>query len=161
MKWIGGLIEALSNKLKVGGAVCLAGMCLLTCVDVVGRFFKHPVFGAVELVGFMGVLVVAMALPFTHATNGHIGVELLVRRMSEKNQARLDICTNLLSLALFAVAAWRMVVYGIGLKQSGEVSINLQLPEYLIIFAVAVCFMVVALVIFKGLVSSVNRLRGQ
>lgn len=161
MKRFWSLIEALTNKLKVLGAVCLAGMCLLTCVDVVGRFFKHPVFGAVELVGFMGVLVVALAMPFTHETNGHIGVELLVRRMSKKNQARLDICTGLLSLALFAVAAWRMLVYGIGMKRSGEVSMNLQLPEYIVIYAVAFCFMVLALVILKGLVNRVNHLRGR
>jgi len=153
------IIEWLSNRLKVGGAICLVGMSLLTCADVVGRFFKYPIFGSVELVGFMGVLVVAMALPFTHETRGHIGVELFVRRMPEKRRVLMDIVTGIVSLALFIVVAWRMTLYAISLKQSGEVSMNLELPEYLIIFAVAGCFFVLSAVIAKGVVEGLGRLR--
>ena len=153
------IIEYLSNKLKLGGALCLAGMSLLTCADVIGRFFKHPIFGSVELVGFMGVLAAAMALPFTHETRGHIGVELLVRRMPEKRRVLIDVCTGIISFALFVVVAWRMVLYGVSLKQSGEVSMNLELPEYLVIFAVAGCFLVLSAVIAKGVVKGLGRLR--
>lgn len=152
-------IEWLSNKLKLGGAICLIGMSLLTCADVVGRFFKYPIFGSVELVGFMGVLAAALALPFTHETRGHIGVELFVRRMPEKRRVLMDIATGIVSLALFIVVAWRMTVYAISLMQSGEVSMNLELPEYLIIFAVAGCFLVLSAVIAKGVVEGLGRLR--
>jgi len=64
-------LEYISVKMKMLGAACLFGMAALTCVDVVGRYFKHPIFGSVELVSFMGVLVVAMSLPDTHSANGH------------------------------------------------------------------------------------------
>lgn len=161
MKSVWKAVGFLSGKLKIGGALCLVGMSALTCVDVVGRFFKYPVFGSVELVGFMGVLAVALSLPFTHATNGHIGVELFVRRLSPRTQKIIDILTGILGFVLFALLAWRMLIHGINLKQAGEVSINLQLPEYLIVFVVAGCFVVLAAVIFKGVIDAFGSLRGK
>ncbi|MBI5063944.1 MAG: TRAP transporter small permease [Desulfatitalea sp.] len=142
----------LSRAMKMGGAACLVIMSALTCVDVVGRFFKHPLFGSVELVGFMGVLAVALSLPFTHETNGHIGVELLMRRFSSRTQKLMETITGLLGFVLFAMVAWRMGVHALNLKQSGEVSINLQLPEYIVVWAVAVCCIVLAVTILKGVI---------
>lgn len=161
MHLIGKIIDFLSDSLKIGGAVCLAGMSLLTCVDVIGRFFKYPIFGSVELVSFMGVMAAAAALPFTHQTRGHIGVELFVRRMPEKRRLLIDMCTGIISFALFVVVTWRMVVYALSLKSSGEVSMNLELPEYLVIAAVAGCFLMLSAVIFKGLIETCSELRGQ
>jgi TRAP-type C4-dicarboxylate transport system permease small subunit len=142
----------LSRIMKYAAATCLVIMSALTCVDVVGRFFKHPLFGSVELVGFMGVLAVAFSLPFTHETNGHIGVEILMRRFSSRTQRIVGGVTGLLGFVLFAVVAWRMGLHAIGLKQSGEVSINLQMPEYLIVAVVAGCCFVLVAVILKGVI---------
>lgn len=144
--------DALSRVMKIGGAACLVIMSALTCVDVVGRFFKHPLFGSVELVGYMGVLAVAFSLPFTHATNGHIGVELLMRRLSSRTQQIMETITGLLGCVLFCLVAWRMGVHALHLKQSGEVSINLQLPEYLVVGVVALCGIVLAATILKGVI---------
>ena len=35
-------IQWVLDKMKIMGAGCLVGMMLLTCVDVVGRAFGHP-----------------------------------------------------------------------------------------------------------------------
>ncbi len=156
-KWVG----FVSQVLRKCGAVCLVGMSVLTCVDVVGRFFKHPVFGSVELVSFMGVLVVALALPFTHQSNGHIGVELIVRKLSARKRALIDACTGLLGFVLFVLISWRMVVYGIIMKQSGQVSMNLQLPEYLIVLIVAFCCMVLSATILKGVIDAIGQMRSK
>ncbi len=155
------IVQQLTDKLKMAGAACLVGMSLLTCVDVVGRLFKHPVFGSVELVSLMGVMAVALALPYTHATRGHIGVELLVRRISRRHQALVDLCTGLISLALFAVAAWRMAVYGLRLQASGEVSMNLELPEYLVVLLVAFSFLVLCAVILTNVKDAWRQVRRQ
>ena len=45
-------------------------MMLITVVDVVGRFFKHPIFGSVEIVGFLAVAVAAAAMPHTYKVGG-------------------------------------------------------------------------------------------
>lgn len=155
------MIQFISDKCKIIGAACLAGMALLTCVDVVGRFFKHPVFGSVELVMFMGVLAVAMSLPFTHTEKGHIGVELFVRKLSSRTRASIDFCTSVLSLILYALVTWRMFDYGLKMKESGEVSMNLQLPEYVIILVTAVCFVIFSVMIFKSVLDNLAKMRGK
>ncbi len=59
-------------------------MMLLTVVDVIGRCFKHPIFGSVEIVGFLATVIVAGALPYTYKIGGHVGVEILMQTTSQK-----------------------------------------------------------------------------
>ena len=153
------IIDFISDKLKYIGAASLVGMAALTCVDVVGRKLAHPVFGSIELVKFMGVFVVAMAMPFTHDTNGHIGVEIIVGKLSRKLRAAIDTLTGLVSLSLFVTVTWQMVEYGFKMRDSGEVSMNLELPEYIIIFIVGFCFAAFSGTIIKRMLESLSKLR--
>lgn len=145
--------------MKVIGAASLVGMTTLTCVDVVGRFFKHPVFGSVELVTLMGVFGVVFSLPFTHETKGHIGVELLVTKLHRRTRAFIDLCTACCGLAFFGLVTWRMFGYAWKMMESGEVSMNLELPEYMAIFLVSFCFVVFSLIIIKELVINFEEMR--
>lgn len=147
------------DKLKVIGAACLAGMTFLTVADVVGRFFRHPIFGSVELVGFMATLAVAMALPYTQQIKGHIGVEILVRILPERTQKIIDTCTSVLSLGLFALVSWRMAVYAGDMHHSGEVSMNLEFPTYYIIYVTAFCFVIFTLIIIQDIIHNIQSLR--
>ena len=146
-------IERIMNLI---GAACLVGMMLLTCIDVVGRHFGHPIFGSVELVGFMATITVAMALPYTHGMRAHTGVEILVQRLSARSQVLLRAITGCLGLLLFIIIAWQMTVYGRTMAQSGEVSMNLELPEYIIIYMVAFCFVIACLRILKDVCSDAH-----
>ena len=153
------IIQWMLDKMKIIGAVCLVGMTFLTCADVVGRAFGHPIFGSVEIVGFMATLAVVMAMPYTHQAQGHIGVEILVRILSQKTQTIVDICTGVLSLALFAVVSWRMAVYARTMQASGEVSMNLELPEHTIIYVTAFCLVVFTLIILKDIITNIGKLK--
>jgi len=155
------IVEWVLDKMKIIGAGCLVGMTLLTCVDVVGRAFGHPVFGSVEIVGFMATLAVVMALPYTHQVQGHIGVELVVRWLSEKTQIYIDICTGILSLSLFGLITWRMTLYANTIQESGEVSMNLELPEYLVIYLAAFCLLTFSLIILKDIMTNIRKLKTQ
>ncbi|UCF94201.1 MAG: TRAP transporter small permease [Desulfobacterales bacterium] len=155
------IIEWTTDKLKVVGAACLVGMTFLTCADVVGRFFRHPIFGSVEIVTFMGILAVAMALPYTHQVSGHIGVEILVRMLSDRKQAIIDIVTGFLSLGLFALVTWRMTVYARTIEESGEVSMNLEFPIHIIIYIVAFCLLIFTLIIVQEIVQNIAKLKDQ
>lgn len=155
------ILIAISAKLKGVGAFFLFGMALLTCADVVGRIFKHPIFGSVELVSFMGVLAIATALPFTHMERGHIGVELVVRRLSQKMRLVVELITETLALLLFAILSWRMFLYAYKIFSSGELSMNLQLPEYYVILALALCLTVFCFFLIFSLFSTIGQLRRQ
>ncbi len=152
-------LEWVMDKMKTIGAASLVVMTLLTCVDVVGRYFKHPVFGSIELTGYLAVLAVAMAMPYTHHMKGHIGVEILVRSFARKTQRIIDFCTTLLSLGLFAIISWRMAIYAGTMRRSGEVSMNLQFPEYVVIYVVAFCFVIFTLIILQDVLRIFGQLR--
>ncbi len=145
--------------MKIIGAACLTSMMLLTCADVVGRAFGHPIFGSVEIVGFMATVAVVMAMPYTHQVQGHIGVEILVRLFSEKTQTIIDTCTGIISLILFAVVTWRMTVYANTMRDSGEVSMNLELPEHLVIFVTAFCLLIFTLIILRDILNNIRKLK--
>ena len=155
------IIQWIVDKMKIIGAICLVGMMLLTCVDVVGRAFGHPIFGSVEIVGYMAILSVVMAMPYTHQVQGHIGVEIVVRLFSEKTQTIIEICNGIISLALFAVVTWRMTVYANTMKESGEVSMNLELPEHVIIYVTAFCLMTFTLIILRDMLNNIRKLKSQ
>ncbi|MFZ0240461.1 MAG: TRAP transporter small permease [Desulfobacterales bacterium] len=147
------VIDKLSEALKILGAVCLVGMMGLTCVDVIGRYFGRPVFGSVELVIFMATLTTALALPYTHEVRGHIGVEILVRLLSQRTQTAIDLATSILTAALIGLITWRMADYAGTIHESGQVSMNLQFPEHLIIYAVSFCFLIFTLLVVKDIVN--------
>lgn len=152
-------IEWFSDKLKMVGAACLFGMALLTCADVIGRFFRHPIFGSVEIVGFMATMAVAMALPYTCKIRGHVGVEILVRMFSERTQAIIDLCTSILSVGLFGIVTWRMILYAHTMQEAGEVSVILEFPEYIIIYITSFCFLIFTLVIFQDITNNIIKLQ--
>jgi TRAP-type C4-dicarboxylate transport system permease small subunit len=155
------ILQWILDIMKIIGAACLVGMMLLTCVDVVGRAFGHPIFGSVEIVGYMAILSVVMAMPYTHQVQGHIGVEIIVRLFSEKTQTIIDICTGIISLILFAVVTWRMTVYANTMKESGEVSMNLELPEHLVIYVTAFCLLTFTLVILMDILNNIKKLNSK
>jgi len=151
-------LSFISDKLKVVGAVFLFGMAVLTCLDVIGRLFKYPIFGSVELVSFMGVIAVACSLPFTHIEGGHIGVELVVRKFSRKIRDIIKLCTEVLSLILFSLVTWKMFEYYIKVKNSGELSMNLQLPEYWVIFLLGCGFVILTIAIAYSILKTISNL---
>jgi len=152
-------IDQVADKMKRVGAALLVIMVALTCLDVVGRLFRHPVFGSVELMSLMGAVAVAMALPYTHAEKGHIGVEIVMDKLPRRVRDFFELITSLLSLLLFGIVTWKMFEYSVKMKESGEVSMNLGLPEYLIIGVVGFGFIIFTLTIVKGTVETFGRLR--
>lgn len=143
----------------VAGGALLVIMMALTCVDIVGRMLGYPVFGAYELISFMAALAVALSLPDTHAHKRHIGVEILTTRLAPATRLRLALITDLVALLLFAVVSWRMFVYAGQLRRSGEVSMNLGMPEYTITFAVAVGFLFFSIAIVKTWLETLKKLK--
>lgn len=137
------------------------GMTLLTCADVLGRYLGHPIFGSVEIVGFLATLIAALALPYTHEVRGHAGVEILFRNLSVRTKAIVELCTHTVSLLLFAIVTWRMVRYAGTMRRSGEVSMNLEFPMYVIIYITAFCFLILTMTILEDLINTMKKLMGR
>lgn len=131
--------------MRAVAACCLCCMALVTGTDVVGRLLGKPLFGSEEIVTMLAVLVVGLSLPDAHAERSHIGVEIFVRYMPRKLRRALRLGTTVAALLLFSVVTWRMADYGLTMRASGVRSMNLELPEYVVVFVLAFGFLVFAL----------------
>ena len=152
------VLDKFSGLLKIIGASALTGMMLLTVVDVIGRFFKYPIFGSVELIGFLATIIVAAALPYTYKVDGHVGVEILVRLLSKKNQLIIDLFTRTLTLILFGLVSWQMFLYAADIHETGEVSMNLEFPIYYIVYLLAFGLLVFSVTIVETIIKDIKQL---
>jgi TRAP-type transport system small permease protein len=136
------ILAKVGNVMRVGGCLCLLGMALLTVADITGRLNRSPIFGSEELVTFLAVLALGLSLPYAHSHRSHIGVEVFVQLMSSKVRRRLKLFREVLSILFFAMVSVMMGLYARDKQLSGEVSMNLGLPEYLFLYALCLCFAV-------------------
>ena len=155
------IVTGLVTGLKWGASACLAGMMFLTCADVIMRAAGRPVTGAVELVGFLAVVVVAGALPYTHVTGGHASVDMIIRRLPARVRGSVDFFTSLVGVALFIVVAWQCYLYGETMQTSGEVSMTLGFPTYIIVYATAAGFLALALTSVMDVVMAFRKAAGR
>jgi len=136
--------------MKGVASVCLMGMALMTCADVILRTtINKPIFGSEEIVSIFAVLAIGFALPYSHRKDSHVGVEIVVRLLSKKNQGIIRLFTNSFSFFLFLLLAWHMFGYARALQGSGEVSMNLELPTYCFVYALSFCLFVVSIYILQ------------
>ena len=159
MSIISRALNKFSELLKIIGAVAITAMMVLTVVDVIGRFFKYPIFGSVELIGFLATIIVAAALPYTYKVDGHVGVEILVRLLSKKTQLIIDLFTRTLSLILFSLVTWQMFLYAKDIHKTGEVSMNLEFPIYYIIYLLAFGLLIFSITILETIFKDIQQLK--
>lgn len=148
----------LSGKMMFIGAILLLAMVALTLCDVIGRMFGHPVFGAYELMSFAAALIAAAALPDTHFEKRHIGVELITSKLKRKHRLMLELITNLFALIICIITGWQIFGLAKKVRASGEVSMNLGAPEYVVIALVGAGFALLVVAIAITLVNTFIRL---
>lgn len=141
------LLDRASEIMRVLACVFLVAMALTTGTDVLGRAFRHPLFGSDEVVALFAGLVTAFTLPYAHKAQSHIAVDLVVGRMPARARRALAQFTDLLSLGLFAVVSWRMFDYALDLQRAGVRTMSLGLREYFVVAIVGVSFVVFTLLI--------------
>lgn len=125
------------------GGVALFAMVLVTCADVVLRVFKLPLKGAVDLIGIIGAISIACALPYTTAVKGHVAVEFFYLKLGRVGRIIVDTLARLLVITFFALLTWQCVRYGNSLRASGEVSPTLEMPVFWVPYLIAFCCVVI------------------
>lgn len=139
-------------------SICLIGMALVTCTDVILRStLNKPIFGSEEIVSIFAILTIGFALPYAHRQNSHVGVEILYRLLSAESRKKIKLVTSSVSFLLFSVLAWQMFVYARVTQNSGALSMNLELPMYRFVYALSFCLLVVALLMLHDIVLSLKK----
>lgn len=139
-----------------GGGLVL--MLLLVVGDIIGiKVFSAPIPGAIELVAFLGVVVIGFAVAYTQVLHGHINVDFIVMKFPPRFAAVIDVLMLILGMVFFILLAWRSFDYGYILQSSGEVSMTAKLPFYPFVYGMALCFLVTFLVILVEFFKSIMK----
>jgi len=142
------VIVLISRSINSVAAGILIVMMFLTAMDVLLRYlFNRPISGALELTEFMMVTIVAFTAAYCVYLKGHVRVELVVSRFSERVQAVMNSITYLLSLGLFSLVAWQGFLYIKAILNDELTSAVLLIPIFPFVALLAFGFTVFVLML--------------
>lgn len=116
--------------LSAVAGLAIIGMIVLTVADVIGRRFGFTINGVYDIVRILGALAIGASLPLTKAVKGHIAIEYFFQKMGRTGRKWTDTLMRLLLVALFGVLTYQFMVYGLYIRESGEVSTTLHMPIF-------------------------------
>jgi len=151
-------VNSVSGWLNWVAIAAFVAMVMLIVVDVLGgKLLHHPVQGSFEVTGFLGLIIIAFALPFTQLLRGHIEVDFFAEKLPKRAQTIIANVISLFCIALFAMMVWQMFDYARNSQISGRVTVVQGIALYPFAYAAASCFFVVCLVISLQFLRAVTR----
>lgn len=145
LKWVAFFFELIA-------ALILFALMVLTCADVVGRYFLHnPVPGATELTEMGLAVVLFSAMPVITWRGGHIVVDLIDAILPNAVIRVLVWLSTLIVVTALYFAAVRIYELGARSLKRGIVTDFLHIPAGLVIQYIAILSWITAV----GLVISV------
>jgi TRAP-type C4-dicarboxylate transport system permease small subunit len=139
MKTVDKVVKTVSGALNWIAGAAVTFMMLLTVADILLRAGGRPIIGTFEVVSLLLAIVIAFGIPQVSLDRGHVNMDFLLDRLSEKGRKIMNTLTRLGCLILFAFIGGNLFNVAARFKASGEVSATVQLPFYPIAYGVAVC----------------------
>lgn len=140
------------------GGIAVAAMMFLVCADVLRRaILNKPITGTEDAVGLLYLVLLGCALAVCHREGGHVGVNLLIQKLSPRLQSTFDSITGMVSLLLFMLATREMWLFAHELAVKGQVSMTVRIPLAPFIYVVSVCFGILCLAIMADVIDSVRK----
>lgn len=152
MNSVHSLIRYIARLMYWIGGAALAAMMFLTVADVILRYFKMPIVGTYEIVSMLGAVVIGFAVPQTTLERGHVLMDFITGRLPFGGQRFFHLLTRLLAVVTFYIIGWNLYKLGNDLRQTGQVSLTLKIPEYPLAYGIAVCFLFECIVLLADLI---------
>lgn len=93
--------------LNAVGSAWVAALTVLICADILGRvLFKFPLVGVPEIVKVSIVAIVWLQIPHTLKTGGHLRSDVLLRFLSRRSRAAVDLFACLLGALIFGLLVY-------------------------------------------------------
>lgn len=143
------LLRRVEGLLGVIAALTLFGLMMLTCVDVVGRyFFSRPLPGGFELTELaMGALIFT-SLPLVTMRRQHVRVDLIDHIVPASVQVVQQTLLDVVAAVCMGAIAWRLWVRAADMALAGETTATLQIIVYpLVYYMAAMAFVTTALIL--------------
>ncbi len=152
-----GRLQKLTDRLiglsAIVGTVSLMFVVAVIIVDVVGRNFASPLYGAQDLITMSMVLIVFGGMALCDRVGGHIVVDIFEGVFSAGLNRAIDIVSALLGALIFGLIAWT-VWQSAQLSQMLNLSTNLlRLPLAWFQSALCLCALVSGLALLMRAVT--------
>jgi TRAP-type C4-dicarboxylate transport system permease small subunit len=146
-------IQKASSIFGYFGAIALFAMMLLTTIDVVGRYlFNAPLMGAFELTEYLVLILIFSFLCNAQSHKDHVSVDLLFNKFPSRLRKTINILNHVACLLLMALIAWMSYFKALELKEVGEASPNLVIPDYPFVFFLVLGCIVLCLEYLRDIV---------
>lgn len=146
------LAEAVSRFVSNLAAITLFLLVILTCVDVIGRYFlSMPVVGAVELVRICMAGIIFFSLPAMFFRDDHVIVDLIP--IFRKGIFAWLVNLGLLALSIYVAVHLgdRIMDYAIRAYEDGDTTEYLAIPRYIVVSFITLSIYAAALMAFVRL----------
>ncbi|HHY99476.1 MAG TPA: TRAP transporter small permease [Tissierellia bacterium] len=163
MKVFSKVVNILSSFLdRVAGWV-FAGLMVLVVINVILRaFFNSPIKGTFEYVSYYTGLAIALSIAFCALQDGHVSVTFLTEKFfSSKIVKAIDVLMNSISIVFFVFGFWKLVEYANGIAARGEVSLTTRTPFYPFVYATAIGFLFLAMVLVNRVIGLLKKEEGK
>jgi len=143
------LADLVSRLVSNIAAIVLFLLVVLTCVDVVGRyFFSMPVVGAVELVRICMAGIIFCSLPAMFFRDDHVIVDLIP--FFRKGYVAWAVNLALLAISVYVATKLgdRIMAYALRAHEDGDVTEYLSIPRYLVVSFITLSVYAAALMAF-------------
>ena len=151
------LVSRLSQFMGVIAGTTLVFVMLLTVLDVILRYFGYPIIGVYDLVALGGGIIIGFSMPLAAERKVHVFMEMALQANSRTAQRVLSLVTRLIVFGISFLVAWNLIRLGLGFRETGEVSLTIQIVYYPIAIGLGVCFSIQMLVILVEILESFSR----
>lgn len=157
MKTYTRIISSLSRGLDIIAAASIVAMAVLVTVNILMRgIFKQPLLGTMDIVNILMVLAISLGLAHCALKNGHIAVEFIVIRFSDKCQGIIGIIISGAAILFWGAVVWFMGAYAHSMMLSNQLAGTVAIPLYPAVLAAALGILALQLVIVIKLVDAVR-----
>ncbi len=131
------------------GSLCAAvlfAMMMLTCIDVVGRyFFSKPIYGGFEITEMLLAALIFSGLPLVTLRNDHVTVDVLDAVTPDWLFRVQHVAACAIGLLATAYLSWRLWLRGLSMDSAGETTAQLKFKLAYLTYGMSVMMALTAL----------------
>jgi len=144
-------VDRFKKFLGVTANILLTVIVVVTCVDVIGRYFlAAPLLGAHEIITLAMGMMIYLGMPLVTAAKEHLVVDLASSFLSPRIRRIQQIIVNSISALTLLLFSYLLFEYGVGLAEDQMITEDFEIEQAPIAFLMAVmCFLTIFVFIFQ------------
>ena len=154
------LIQNFNRYLFYLATVPLVLAIILTIIDVTGRYFRHPLSGAVDMNALSLVLISTFCWAHIQNMKGHISIDLVYKYMPPRVQTIANLVTSIMALTIFSVIVGRTIPFVLSSKRFFERTYDLEILIWPFKGAIVLGAIFLCLQLILDVIDCFKRLKG-